>query len=238
MPIKDTLISLFGHASVRQQYRSTHETLPKEGVFDDLSDGKVFRSSKFFQDIPSALRLILYQNGFDVTNPLGSGKNKHKILPVYLADLFPHNRSPIDHIQLVLLFREQDLKRFGHQAVFGHLVQDLKGLECNGIAIAEGTMIVKGTICAIVGDNLGSHCVGGFTQNFSTSRYFCRYCLLNRESFMTEPYSCGPVRSVQSYIESVEALNENPDGDNLGIKFSLFNAWKIFTSVNQGYHPV
>ena len=138
----------------------------------------------------------------------------------------------------MLLFREQDLKRFGHQAVFGHLVQDLKGLECNGIAIAEGTMIVKGTICAIVGNNLGSHCVGGFTQNFSTSRYFCRYCLLDRESFRTEPYSCGPVRSVQSYNESVEALNENPDGDNLGVKFSsLFNALENFHVCQPGLPP-
>ena len=65
-------------------------------------------------------------------------------------------------MQLVSFCREQDLKRFGHKAVFSHLIEDLKDLETNGITIAEG-YIVKGTVCAITGDNLGSHCIGGFT---------------------------------------------------------------------------
>lgn len=41
--------------------------------------------------------------------------------------------------------------------------------------------------CAISGDNLGSHGVGGFVENFSVSHYFCRYCDIKRSSFESSP---------------------------------------------------
>jgi len=41
---------------------------------------------------------------------LGSARKKQKLLAVYftLSDILPHNRSNIDHMQLVLLCNEQD----------------------------------------------------------------------------------------------------------------------------------
>ena len=76
VPVKKTLQALFKHASVKDQYNVTHATSPKEGIFEDISDGKVFLSNSFFRDNPSALRLLLYQDSFEVVNTLGSGKNK------------------------------------------------------------------------------------------------------------------------------------------------------------------
>lgn len=34
------------------------------------------------------------------------------------------------------------------------------------------TEYIKGTVVAVLGDNLGQHEFGGFTQNVSTSHYF------------------------------------------------------------------
>ena len=39
------------------------------------------------------------------------------------------------------------------------MAEDLKDLEEHGIVIEENT-VVRGTFCAIVGDSLGSHCIG------------------------------------------------------------------------------
>lgn len=49
----------------------------------------------------SSVALILYQDAFEVVNPLGSARKKHKILAVYLTlgDILPCNRSNIDHMQ-------------------------------------------------------------------------------------------------------------------------------------------
>lgn len=40
---------------------------------------------------------------------------------------------------------------------------DLKELDENGIVVSNET--VKGILYCIAGDNLGSHCIGGFSEN-------------------------------------------------------------------------
>lgn len=86
-----------------------------------------------------------------------------------LAEIAPHNRSSIDPMQLVMLCRQEKL--------FSTLVNDLKQMEENGIEYGDGEK-VKASVIAITGDNLGSHSIGGFTENFSQSTHFCRYCVI------------------------------------------------------------
>ncbi|KAI2645908.1 hypothetical protein H4Q32_025254 [Labeo rohita] len=49
----------------------------------------------------------------------------------------------------------------------------MRDLELNGVTFPDG-QLCKGTLYAIAGDNLGSHKIGGFTENFSKSTY-CSY---------------------------------------------------------------
>ena len=98
VPINKTLAALFKQTEVRNQYRQTHDIVANRNIFDHVSDGKVFLSNKLFQEQPSALRLLFYQDAFEVVNPIGSGMCKHEVLAVYLsiADLLPYSRSNID----------------------------------------------------------------------------------------------------------------------------------------------
>lgn len=212
----------------------------KPGVLCDCHDGKVFKSNTFFQENASCLKLILYQDAFEVVNPLGSAKRKHKLLAVYfsLLNLPPHVRSNVDHMQLVLLCREKDFKEFGHPKVFSELLADLKLLEENGIAMADES-VVKGTLYCIAGDNLGSHCNGGFTENFSSSEYFCRYCLISPTQFQgDDPISCGPERTPESYKSAVDQLQAEDVVDVRGVKFrSEFNSLKHFDVCLPGLPP-
>ena len=54
-----------------------------------------------------------------------------------------------------------------HDKVFSELIADLKDLEENGIALSDKS-VIKGTLYCIAGDNLGSHCIGGFTENLAS----------------------------------------------------------------------
>ena len=58
---------------------------------------------------------MLFQNNFEIANPLGSAKKKHKIIGVYLtlSNIYFYNRSTIAHMQLVLLRKESYSKTFG-----------------------------------------------------------------------------------------------------------------------------
>ena len=169
---------------------------------------------------------------------MGSAKRKHKILAVYmtLADIFPHNRSNVDHMQLVLLCRETDFKTFGHAKVFSRLLTDLKKLEKDGVTVANGQTL-HATVLCIVGDNLGSHCIGGFTENFSFSDHFCRYCNIPRTDFFRKPYSLGEPRTKESY-NSDATIAESEDRLVHGVKFaSVFNELNHFHVCQPGLPP-
>lgn len=236
IPIKETLKSLFQCESVWEQYKQVHSGIGCKDILRDVWDGRTVAENVFFQTEGSSLGLILYQDAFEVVNPLGSGRKKHKILAVYLtlADLMPHSRSNTDHIQLVLLCREHDLKYFGQDVIMVSLVEDLKDLELNGVTLSDGN-VYKGTLCAIVGDNLGSHSIGGFVENFSRSLHFCRYCEITREEFSADPLIRGKMRSVQSYSDHVQDAQSSSSG---GVKFdSLFNKLKYFHVCQPGLPP-
>lgn len=59
-------------------------------------------------------------------------------------------------------------------------------------------------IVAMLDDNLGSHQIGGFTENFHSSEYFCRFCDLT-QSQLQLTYVC-------------KNINRNPDNYNLCVK--------------------
>ena len=108
--------------------------------------------------------------------------------------------------------------------MFGSLVKDLKDLEISGITLPDGK-ISKGTLCAIAGDNLGSHSIGGFVESFSRTLHFCRYCEIDRHTFLADPLAKGPNRTAQSYQEHVQAQTHNVEASVVRcVKFdSIFN---------------
>jgi len=238
VPIKDTIKSLLSQNSVKEQYdQAKADTETNPDVLEDVRDGRNFKESILLRDLPSSLSLILYQDSFEVANPLGSGRKKHKILAMYmtLAEIAPHNRSSIDPMQLVMLCREEDFQFFGQEKVFSTLVSDLKEMEENGIEYGAEEKI-KASVIAITGDNLGSHSIGGFTENFSKSTHFCRYCVIDRVSFQTDPCKSGPKRTIESYKNSVAAQADQEIND--GIKFdSIFNQLKYFHVCQPGLPP-
>lgn len=84
-----------------------------------------FQNHPFWKSQNLVLQIILYQDSFEVANPLGSAKNKHKILAVYyfLGNLHPSNRLRVNALQWVLLCKEGDYKAFGQSKVFNHLTR-------------------------------------------------------------------------------------------------------------------
>lgn len=74
-------------------------------IFSDFTDGAIYKNIVFFSKGERKLEIILYQDAFEVSNPIRSSKGKQKMVGVYmmLGNLFPYNRSRTDDIQLVLL---------------------------------------------------------------------------------------------------------------------------------------
>ncbi|XP_055021248.1 uncharacterized protein LOC129412157 [Boleophthalmus pectinirostris] len=172
------------------------------------------------------LRYYLLGREFDL-------ETDHRAL-TWIESMKDHNSRLTRNI-LLKDVRENDFKTFGHSKVFSELVSDLKDLEETGILTSRGT--VRGTLYCIAGDNLGSHCIGGFSENFSSSQYFCRYCLVTRDEFQSDnPNVCGPLRTTDKYNDAIERL-QNEDAAE-GVKFnSIFNSLHHFHVCQPGLPP-
>lgn len=151
-------------------------------LLEDVKDGAYFRQHTVFMnaDKKKLLALQLYFDEFEVCNPLGSKRGKHKVLAGYLT-IFngsPKCRSKLSDKCLVLLAKASLVKKFGLQEIMKPLLADLHELEVNGVALGEE--IVKGSLLYLSGDNLSSHEFGAFRTCFSSGP-ICRFCLATRD---------------------------------------------------------
>ena len=115
-------------------------------------------------------------------------------------------RSKIDNIKLVILCFDKYIPSFGWEKLLQKLVADLQELETNGLTISvDGqTTTFYGTLIAMLGDSLSSHQIGGYTENFSKSNHFCRYCKIIRDDFLNDFFGVRVWRTVESYTKCVE----------------------------------
>ena len=234
VPILDTLKSVFKDKSLENVF-NLRAAEPNEDYFKDFTDGEVFKNNNFFKNNVEALQIIIYQDSFEVVNPIGAAKKKHKILAIYMnigniPDVF---RSHVNTIKLVALVREKD---FEHNVVYGKLVEDLKILESEGINVNGKS--IKGSLVFITGDNLGSHGLGGFNENFSKSKYFCRFCKVTRDEFHSDEGECQfyELRTITSYTEALNRTGNKNERE--GIKFdSVFNKLSHYHVCMPGLPP-
>jgi hypothetical protein len=238
IPVKKSLQALLSDVSVLHQLNDSR--FADADILSDFTDGSVFK--KCIASVAATdkcLSLILYQDSFEIANPLGSAKTKYKVLGFYfvLGNLDSCNRSATDHIQLVLLALETDIAKVG-QRIFRRLIDDLRELETVGLE-ASGCRF-KVVVPAIAGDNLGSHWLGGFTTNFSNGLNCCRYCTVTRKQLRKGHLSASvtQLRTVESYNESLRKLTAEDLNVHDGVRFnSIFNSLASFHVCNPGLPP-
>lgn len=79
--------------------------------------------------------------------------------------------------------RHKSLVSSGIHSVLKPLIDDIISPQTEGVDLGRFG-ILKGKVVLVLGDNLGSHMIGGFLENF-TGNYFCRYCLATKECLET-----------------------------------------------------
>lgn len=202
VPLSKTIQAAFGSKAWAFHIRVPPRN-DDDDVLKDFFDGDFYKNNIFFQENPTAIPIVLYQDGFELVCPIGPASNlKHKVIGVYMAfgNLPSHIRFKKDFIQLVALCKNCD---FDPLEVYGKIVDDLSKLQ-EGIQV-ENVGTVKAGLAFIAGDNLGSHGLAGLVESFSKVKYFCRFCLIHRDKFHCEGGELRVFRrrTVQSYNEDV-----------------------------------
>ena len=114
----------------------------------------------------------------------GNTLKKNKTFSLYFSiiNLQKKYRSQLKHHNLVLLSSVTHITEFGLPAILKVFIDDLNDLQSNGVYIHDKLYSV--CFVSFLGDNLGSHLIGGFTRAFNSSRP-CRYCMITKPRLKT-----------------------------------------------------
>lgn len=82
IPILETLKVILKQQGLDQHSPSSNS---EDDVLCDVTDGWAIKSNAMFSSDPDSLKVMLFQDAFEVANPLGSAKTKHKVLAVYFT---------------------------------------------------------------------------------------------------------------------------------------------------------
>jgi hypothetical protein len=227
IPIQDSLKAFLEDPQVNKLLLQTKSKKP--GHLTDYNDGSYYQNNSFFNSSTMRIEILLFCDAFQGCNPLGTAKSKHKLhgLQFMVGNLDSKLRSQIDNILLLALIKDVDVKEFGMNGILKPIISDLKKLETEGIEI-KNIGNIKGSILFICGDNLGSHQLGGFIENFSKPANNCRYCSYHSSALLSKDVDIKELRTEESYSENV-AEAELIGGNSCGVKFnSVFNELNHF----------
>lgn len=218
LPLEFQLKKIFEIPGVLEMsLQSINDSLQQE-IITNFINGDVFKSQK-----------INFSNfdDFGINNPLGA-HNKSITAAYYSLPTLPQQvKSKLDFIFHIGYINSSDIKTFGNEKIFYHLIHVLKNLEDEGVEIVTPgkTQRIYFTVGVVLGDNLGLNSVLGFVKSFNSKR-FCRIC--QRERSERQEDVCEIVNSLrkQQYYKSDLLLD---DFKETGVRGNcIFNDLKAF----------
>lgn len=110
VPILLSLSQILSLNDIQEKaFNSSYTT--QDGSYESFHDGTHFKENVFFATENITLPLLLYVDDFEVCNPLGTSRKKHKITAVYwvLANIPPQFRATLKSIYLAVLCKAVDV---------------------------------------------------------------------------------------------------------------------------------
>lgn len=216
IPILQTLSVLLNRNDVLDKLLQPEdrEYFPEWAQFKSYRDGLYCKENQLLSSENLSVALRLYIDDFEVCNPLGTSRKKHKICAVYwvLSNLPIRYRSSVQSMYLACLSYSSDVKKYGYSAILEPLLKDIEVLEKEGIYVQKLGENIRGTVLYVSADNLGAHSLGGFQENFNVDK-FCRFCLASRSKISIHEVSDGvfPLRTTEAHENILLQLNKGAD---------------------------
>ncbi|XP_055907791.1 uncharacterized protein LOC129942757 [Eupeodes corollae] len=175
---------------------------------------------------------FLYNDEFEVNNPLGSHSGQHSVSNVYYS--FPclsEKESKLEYVYLGAVIKSKDVKSFGNEKCWKTLVDELIDLEVNGVDILteNGVSRVYFILGLVLGDNLGLNSFLNFNRSF-VSTSFCRFCKMNK--LETHTANVENISLMLSEINYQVDVTENLSSESGIRKISLLNEIPSFHVVD------
>jgi len=184
-----------------------------DGMYQSFLDGSLYSNHR--QDDSLHLHISLYTDEWETVNPLGTSRKVHKVSAFYwIFTMLEQKYSSVLHVtQLACMARHVDVKEFGLSKFLHPLLSDLSFLETNGVYIEALGASVKGSVTAVIADNLSAHALGGFNESFGPNvGYPCRFCTAHADEIQSVELSVCDFtrRSVEEHNMHINAKKSDP----------------------------
>ena len=146
--ILKTLENMLSNEEIRN-YCSTSDQCDSKNGFFAIKDGKIVKECAVFIN---GLRIIIFQDAFEICNPLESSKDKFNIIGIYmlLGNLPSFMRSKIDNIKLVALCKEKYINKFGWTVFLDRLIEGIQILEREEVNITLPNREIKNCLGSLL----------------------------------------------------------------------------------------
>jgi hypothetical protein len=176
----------------------------------EVADGLKFVSDDYIQMHPNALVISLYSDEFEIVNPIGSHRKKHKITAFYwtLQNLPAKFKSKLSAIQLLALAKSADVKQFGLASLLKDFCDAMQQLHA-GIVLdvpGFGNEMHYGKLGFLLADTLAAHSLGGFKEGVGGAARPCRTCEIKKSDMQNVHFASECV--LRDEIEHQERVVE------------------------------
>lgn len=244
VPILKMLSHLMNDTDISQKALERSQISEQDvPTYRSFHDGQNFKQNPLLSEGEDTISLIVYIDDFEICNPLGTSRKKHKITAVYwvLGNVPSLLRSELSSIYLAVLCKAEDVKRHGYSVVLEPLLKDLGVLEKEGIFISSLGKNVRGTVMCVVADNSTAHSLAGFVENFS-GPYPCRFCLGQHSDLQLKEVHSGAFQRrthEQHTLHIQAALQDTTVGHSFGVKRQCIMTDKLdFSMFYQDIHQI
>lgn len=134
------------------------------------------------------LLFSIYHDDFEIVNPIGSHKKKHKISIFYwnLLNLPPECRFKLQATQLLAVESSKHVRKFGVEKLLENFIQSLQELfKGKSFNIMGQQVIYHGVLYYAMGDTPAAQFLGGFKEGVGLAIKPCRTCEVTREEIET-----------------------------------------------------
>lgn len=203
---------LFSRRDFRELYFSERPSV--DGFMRSHRDGSQFKLCTLFQQNPHAIRIQLFGDEVETTNPLGSKIKKHELMNIYfrILNMPVHYNSKLSSIMCLasvntsLLEKESAYEEILQQILFEILdLESLSGMRLDLKEFQDG-FLLRGTVVHLTADTKGAHQLLGFIG--PSANCFCRQCLIHRADLIKKKRpSQLEMRTRENYDQTVLELN-------------------------------
>jgi hypothetical protein len=226
--IIDTLQALLSINEYRNAMEN-EENCSCDSEYRSFRDGILYKSSPYFKKFPRSLRITIYYDDVEITNPLGSRTGIHKLGCFYftIQNMPRYLKSKLDNIFVLAFCYSEDMKKYGVNQILTPFVEDMKCLESD--AGVKGNFdenyIIRAVLTNVSADSAAAHDMLGFMG--CGAKYFCRQCIISRPEIQETPMKISELRSKPEHDKILAGLSD----EKYGVAFdSILNELTFFHS--------